>query len=178
MSQRSGESPEVAGFVELAEQYCDLISSRDAYPARDFVKRIHLLLAAVYAAGVRLPQVAPETSQAAAEGKGSERWSDLYKSLSSKLGARDHYLEMFAPYDFTETQSVTGSLADDLADIYADLMRGLTAWREGRLKDAVWEWQFHLEHHWGEHATGALRALHALGAQFDYEEPTFDERAV
>jgi hypothetical protein len=97
--------------------------------------------------------------------------ADLYSALATKLGRRDYYNEMFAPYDLAEREPVTGSLADDLADIYADLSRGLAAWQVGNTEDAVWEWRFHFQHHWGEHTTGALRALHALGSAFDYAEP-------
>jgi len=31
----------------------------------------------------------------------------------------------------------------------------------GRRAAAVWEWGFGFRHHWGEHATGAIRVLHA-----------------
>jgi hypothetical protein len=59
----------------------------------------------------------------------------------------------------TETP-VVGSLSDDLADIYRDVVTGLRAYDRGDRAGAVWEWRFNLHAHWGAHATGAMRALH------------------
>jgi hypothetical protein len=39
----------------------------------------------------------------------------------------------------------------------------------GRRAQAVWEWGFGLRHHWGEHATGAIRALHCRLAANAFE---------
>ena len=37
---------------------------------------------------------------------------------------------------------------------------GRQAVAAGRWEEALWEWSFYLAHHWGEHATSAIRALH------------------
>src|SRR5262245_3334354 len=36
----------------------------------------------------------------------------------------------------------------------------LNKYRAGRRAQALWEWGFGFEHHWGRHAAGAIRALH------------------
>jgi hypothetical protein len=36
----------------------------------------------------------------------------------------------------------------------------LQLYEAGQLAEARWQWCFHLIHHWGEHATSAIRALH------------------
>jgi hypothetical protein len=54
-----------------------------------------------------------------------------------------------------------GFLADDLGDIYRDVTTGLRAFQAGHILQARWEWGFHFQHHWGEHATSAIRALHS-----------------
>jgi Domain of unknown function (DUF5063) len=69
---------------------------------------------------------------------------------------------MFDPYESGATP-VMGSLADDAADIYRDLRGGLSLIDvDGGLDNAVWEWQFGFEYHWGVHAASALYALHSL----------------
>ena len=73
------------------------------------------------------------------------------------FGPHDSYWEVFDPY--ADEESVVGSLSDDFLDIYRDLKRGLVAFDAGHEQDAVWEWRFHFDHHWGEHAVDALRAL-------------------
>ena len=67
---------------------------------------------------------------------------------------------MFDPLPVPPEEPVVGSLTDDIADIYRDVIPGLREYELGRRAQAVWEWGFGLRHHWGEHATGAIRALH------------------
>jgi hypothetical protein len=74
------------------------------------------------------------------------------------FGEHDEYWEVFDPY--VEAEPLVGSLSDNIADVYADLSRGLVLWMTGRHAAAVWEWQFGFESHWGDHAIDALRALH------------------
>ncbi len=54
-----------------------------------------------------------------------------------------------------------GSLADDLADLYAELAGPLRAWDERRVGDAVWAWRLAMRGHAGDHLIGALGAIHA-----------------
>ncbi|WP_106532558.1 DUF5063 domain-containing protein [Planomicrobium soli] len=70
------------------------------------------------------------------------------------------YSEIFDPYH-NETQ-VNGCLEDDIIDIYSNIKIGLLLYEQGHSSEAVWEWKFGFEVHWGEHATSAIRALHSL----------------
>jgi hypothetical protein len=71
------------------------------------------------------------------------------------------YAEVFDPLPIPAQEPVLGHLADDIADIYGHVVEGLLAYRADDRARAVWEWGFGLQHHWGEHATGAIRALHS-----------------
>lgn len=96
----------------------------------------------------------------------------IYRSLGAKIGAeRDCYSEVFDAYEQPRDEPVTGCLSDDFADIYLDLAEGLTKWNRGEHGEAVWHWRFSFNMHWGEHASGALRALHALAAWHDLWYP-------
>lgn len=55
---------------------------------------------------------------------------------------------------------MVGDLADDVADIFRDVMRGLQLYTLNYRAAAGWEWVMSLQSHWGEHATSAIRALH------------------
>ena len=70
------------------------------------------------------------------------------------------YGEVFDPLRIPPEAPVIGMLSDDIADIYRDVVTGLRAYHAGRRAQAVWEWRFNFNVHWGEHATGAIRALH------------------
>jgi Domain of unknown function (DUF5063) len=102
-------------------------------------------------------------------------WRPLYSSLTIKLGAVwNQYREVFDPYDESIDKVVTGSLADDLSDIYVDLRQGEDFWSHGLFDEAVWQWRFGFESHWGEHATSALRAIRTLSASHDLRFPPDD----
>jgi hypothetical protein len=73
----------------------------------------------------------------------------------------DEYGTVFDPLAVSSGEPVVGSLADDIADIYRDVVTGLRAFEAGRMASAVWEWGFGFQHHWGRHASEAIRALHA-----------------
>jgi hypothetical protein len=75
------------------------------------------------------------------------------------------YWEVFDPIATPCEEPVCGLIAADLGDIYGDVARGLVLFESGDRDEALWEWAFNFRIHWGEHATGALRALHAYLAQ-------------
>jgi hypothetical protein len=35
----------------------------------------------------------------------------------------------------------------------------------------LWEWRFNFQIHWGEHLTGALRALYSLSSTYELDWP-------
>lgn len=75
----------------------------------------------------------------------------------------DTYREIYDP--LADKEPVEGSLRDDLLDIYRDLKEGLLLFDspdEADRQTAVWTWKLNFMLHWGEHATGALRVLHAI----------------
>jgi hypothetical protein len=86
----------------------------------------------------------------------------LRGSIRTKLGRYDLYAEVFDPYNRSDQSAVIASLSDDLADIYRELVAGLQCYKMRRFPEAAWEWRFGLDHHWGWHATGAIRALYWL----------------
>ncbi len=84
----------------------------------------------------------------------------LRAGLAGQLAACDEYAELFDPY--ADGHPTSFRLSDDIATVAADLIHGLAHYREGRLLEALWWWQYSYLNHWGNHATAALRALHAV----------------
>jgi hypothetical protein len=62
---------------------------------------------------------------------------------------------------------VVGDLADDLVDIYRDVSAGSAFHDAGCVDDAIWQWGFSFQTHWGKHASSAIRALHCYLSQED-----------
>jgi hypothetical protein len=71
------------------------------------------------------------------------------------------YGEVFDPMIVPPEEPVVGSLGDDIGDIFREVGGGLRAYQLGLRAEAIWVWGFGFRGHWGEHATGAIRALHA-----------------
>ena len=151
-------SPEVAVFVDQAWQFCEFVEKANQYARDERLVAARQRLLEVYEAGSKLPQVEPpEGIEAGPSPERPQGWAGFEDV--------DLYWEVFDPYE--ESAPVAGSLSDDLLDIYGDLRRGLALWDKGvgtKNDDfkvsAIWEWRFHFEIHWGDHAIDALRALH------------------
>ena len=71
----------------------------------------------------------------------------------------DTYFMMYNPTSDKTDKPVIGSLIDDFADIARDLRKGFAALRVGSRDDAVWEWRFNYDWHWGRHAAHAQTAM-------------------
>jgi len=151
-------SVEARHFIEWA----DGTSDPDPLTAPVALRRV----VAVYAAALSLPQ--PWTERVS-------NHRDIEFDLSDSLGdvrrrassiPLQHYSEIFSPL-VPQEEPVVGDLADDLVNIYRHLVAGLELHECGRVDDALWEWGFNFQAHWGEHASSAIRALHCYLAQED-----------
>jgi hypothetical protein len=185
-------SPALEAFVRVVEEYCALIDARETLSPSDLLVAAHDVLARLYAAGLSLPStevlseddIENQESDETREGESREdsdrieheEWRKLYRALDEKLGSWSVYREIFDPYDWSCEEEVAGCLAEDLADIYTDLREGLLKWQRGDTGTALWEWRFDLEHHWGAHVTGPLRALFALASNREIPWPASEEK--
>jgi hypothetical protein len=80
--------------------------------------------------------------------------------LANLLDGLDEYADIVDP--LTSGELVRGILSDDLADVAADLAHGLRHFRDGRIDEALWWWQFSYLSTWGVRATSALRVLQSM----------------
>lgn len=70
------------------------------------------------------------------------------------------YSVVFDALDKDDRSSIMTTIADDIGDIYADLMDGLML-HAGRHGDAIWSWQFSYWQHWGRYAVHAQSAIYS-----------------
>lgn len=86
---------------------------------------------------------------------------ELRLRIAALLEPVDGYVEVVDPVD--PERGATGfRLSDDLASIAQDLLHGLSHYKDGRVIEALWWWQFSYLSSWGSTAGAALRALHSL----------------
>ncbi len=143
---------ETAAFVDQTHQFCDFIERASTLPLRARLEATRARLLALYRAGTVLPHVEPpEGFDAGPNPPRPEGWKGFDNF--------EVYWEVFDPY--VDEAPVAGSLSDDLLDVYFDVRRGLDLWKSKAPRAAaIWEWRFHFDSHWGDHAVDALRALH------------------
>jgi Domain of unknown function (DUF5063) len=147
-------------FVPVARRFVSFVEGFDALSADEFVCELEPLLLDLYSSALVLER------RRAGENLGTERqrndeWSELFQRLGRHLGRYDAYSFVFDPYEL-DAQPVTGMLSDDLSDICRDLCDGIERYDVGHTREAIWEWRFGFESHWGRHAAHALYALRVL----------------
>jgi len=152
------DSP-LQAFAAEARNYCDwAIRIEDGdHGAANALRRI----VALYQAALQLPPASVEGTQddplefAGTEGR------ERVRAACARLPLQ-YYSEQFDPLSVPSAEESTiGDIADDIADIFHDVQKGLWHFDRGRMPDAAWEWAFGFQSHWGRHAVCAMRALHA-----------------
>jgi hypothetical protein len=154
----------VEEFKSIAAQFCALEDASNLTDRNDFLTELYLILPDLIKGAARLPEesydndlgeddFAPEPPTRVPV----PEWKNLYEGLKVKLAPNDMYWIVPDCWDNKESQGE--SLADDIADIYRDLKKGIG---EKELDDMVYIWRLNFYHHWGDHAVCALKAIHEL----------------
>ncbi len=157
---RGRDSVQFMELVQTANRFCGLIDGIQR--SDNWLDQLSRLLPRLHAEVVVLPDpgggvIPPET------GDFDDRF-DLFSELRVRLGERDMYwLEYDNPADVvTGEEHRTGSLADDLTDIYFELKRGLELLDTTGPDEVAHLWEEGFKKHWGQHLVDAERHLYAL----------------
>lgn len=149
----------IGELAELARNFCDLIERADEmdsawlHDMAQLLPRLHVAVdAQEEARNAGFPMVEEDL----------DTRFEIFSRLRRLLGANDGYwMEFDVAYD---GQAMTGSLADDLTDIYCELKQGLSLWEE-EPHLAVGNWHAGYLFHWGQHLVDASRHLYELNAR-------------
>ena len=136
-------------FYNLSKQFCDMVDTKVLSSSNTGVWMT--LLMKLYAEALELPNVEPEKTLEGCEPACCPR---------SVIAVPADYWEIYDPLEPDEP--VCGSLFDDLGDIYRELKSGTLEYEAGRTNNAIWEWKFGVDNHWGQHVVDAIRALHSI----------------
>ena len=155
--------PERIQFMELvktARDFCNLI---DRVPSQDdWLSPLFQLLPRLHANVVAMHD--PGGEDIADEQVDLDDRFDLFSRLRLRLGDLDMYwLEFDQPADaHADDEHRTGSLADDLTDIYFELKRGLNILDFAGPDQVAHLWEVGFRQHWGQHLVDAKRHLYTL----------------
>lgn len=150
----------VRAFADVARDYRSWCEGTRATDPMHLLREATRHVARLYVAALELPDVEfvdhpdpPDLPKA--------DWDAMFKSFGTL--PFNFYREVFDPAIEGTEEPVAGDVADDLADIYSDLIKGLWLLDHGHMVAAVWTWKLTFAGHWGRHAVSALRALHCHG---------------
>ncbi|HMC16726.1 MAG TPA: DUF5063 domain-containing protein [Albitalea sp.] len=166
MQRRQSRSMIAQRFASEARRFiawADGTASHDAMQAPVALRHV----VALYSAALALPQ--PWSEGVSAVHTPGPALAERLNAVKLRAAAipLQHYSEIFSPQLLPPEAPVVGDLADDLVGIYADVALGLALHDAGSAEDAIWQWGFNFQIHWGEHASSAIRALHCYLSQED-----------
>ncbi|MFT8317259.1 MAG: DUF5063 domain-containing protein [Sporolactobacillus sp.] len=140
-------------FYKTAESFYKFVDSLEKCNSDSVYEDLLKKLLSVYREGLYLPQVDFDTDI---------KYPKSRKILCPKIDIMkyDTYWEVFNSYHFE--QPIQGSLVDDIKNIYIELKKGEYYYQRQQFSEAIWQWKFGFETHWGLHAIEAIRALHSL----------------
>ncbi len=154
---------ETQDILVIARSYCHLIEHCDQ-DNEVWLARIAAILPQLHAAFFRASAGAKmDWDDGAEEESDLEDRFALYVQLKALLGENDPY---WLEYDGgSDLQSMTGSLADDLTDIYCELKQGLDNLKQSSQpspRRVLRGWRRGYRMHWGQHLLDAERHLYSL----------------
>ncbi len=155
----------VNDFAKTAKAYCDLIDGYRLKTRSEFICSAFLLITDLLNKAMQLPRITDLQDEERPTAENSNEKFDRFKALTEFLGDWCWYQEVFDGISLKDSGNEVGTadLADDFTDIYKDLREGLESFDLGtpkNIEEAVWQWKFLFEMHWGRHATSALRAIY------------------
>ncbi|MDP4156530.1 MAG: DUF5063 domain-containing protein [Bacillota bacterium] len=138
-------------FFHSAVTFCSIIENFNSNQEENKLKNLLVSLLDLYSKALHLPDVEPE----------NDEFIEVKLSLPQiNFRQCDNYWEVFNPYEFEEP--LVASLSDDILGIYGDVKKGIVLYEQNQEIEAIWQWKFGLEIHWGSHAVDAVRALHSV----------------
>ena len=149
-------SPKISEMAAVAEAYCALIERIEVADSV-WLQQLASLLPRLHAAVEALGNSQTDMNHWLMPDLDAR--FELFAQLRRLLGNKDSYwMEFDVAHD---GQSMSGSLADDLTDIYCELKHGLKLLdNEPGQASNDWRSGYHL--HWGQHLLDAERHLYLL----------------
>jgi hypothetical protein len=147
-------------LLAIARRYCSVIESLDD-GNRESLTQLNEILPRLHAAMTAVPSNEEGSYDPNVD---LDQRFELFSRLHRLLGDLDGY---WMEYDVApDRQEMSGSLADDLTDIYCELKNGLN--RLDGSDDTgrtLGRWRAGFCKHWGQHVVDAERHLYALSAR-------------
>ena len=138
-------------------RYLNVLEGSGGATLYDLAKALDELVATYH----RVPDVEPDTTDASAAPRGDER--AIQEAASAAFPDLDWYA-LVEPSEGEKQDVLLSSALGDLSEIAGDLMEVLWLFDNASHNDAVWEFRFGYQSHWGRHLHQVRPYLHELAA--------------
>lgn len=157
-------SRQVVEFAASANEYCKYLESTQDINGIEIMKVMQRLLPFIYLRASLLPLLEPVLEETNEKTVTEFDWTRMHDSLLSKMGNNDPFPVIISAGDPSDGL-YTGSLAENLTDIYQDLKDFIVSYKSGKeevMNDAVWEVLMNFEEFWGKKLLNVLSAIHSV----------------
>lgn len=157
-------SRQVVEFAASANEYCKYLESTQDISGIEIMKVMQRLLPFIYLRASLLPLLEPVLEETNKKTVTEFDWTRMHDSLLSKMGNNDPFPVIVSEGDPSDGL-YTGSIAENLTDIYQDLKDFIVSYKSGKeevMNDAVWEVLMNFEEFWGKKLLDVLSAIHSV----------------
>ncbi len=157
-------SRQVIEFAASANEYCKYLESTKDINGIEILKVMQRLLPFIYLRASLLPTLEPVLEEPNEKTVTEFDWTRMHENLLTKMGNNDPFPVIVAAGDPADGL-YTGSIAENLSDVYQDLKDFIVSYRSGNeevMNDAVWEVLMNFEEFWGKKLLNVLTAIHTV----------------
>lgn len=157
-------SRQVVEFAASANEYCKYLESTQDIGGIEILKVMQRLLPFIYLRASLLPLLEPVLDASNEKTVTEFDWTRMHDNLLSKMGNNDPFPVIVSAGDPSDGL-YTGSIAENLTDIYQDLKDFIVSYKGGNeevMNDAVWEVLMNFEEFWGKKLLNVLTAIHGV----------------
>ena len=146
-------------FSDASVEYCRVVDGAAATGPVQLLRSLELVLSVLHQRLLELPKVELGERDDNIPDPSNEEQAAVYQTLKSALGKYDIYRTVFDSRNLEE-EAIHGSLANDLAEIYFEVICPIRAWKQGADSVCVlWELRLLFYSHWGRHLLSAQKAI-------------------
>jgi hypothetical protein len=156
---RENLETQLRAFTDVALEFCGVVDNAAVTRPVELLQLFERTLPALHQRLLELPKVALGERDDDIPGPSQEEREIVYRNLKHALGNYDVYRTVFDSRDLKQ-EAIHGSLADDLTDIYFEVLCPTKAWKQGTDPICViWELRLLFYSHWGRHLLSAQKVI-------------------
>lgn len=164
-------------FVTVAAEYCAFLERSSGMKRRIFVDTTIKILPLLYLKALLLPECEMTAFEEQETYVTEENYEHMRSHIVAIMKEKDDYLEVFTPDMAYSEGALTGSIAEDLSDIYQVLRDFIFVFKQGireTMHDSIAICREHFAEYWGQTLVNTLRALH----EAKFKDPDTEENSL